>query len=266
MKKKQNKDYWEERGEISYTYKKEVFYTITAVPYYYSRRKIVREKLSKLIKNKEVVNVCDFGCGDGQYLKYFSFTDLPKKWYGIDISKSMIEQAKKNCPEALLEVSSNGINNEWNNLDLVYSIAVFAHVLNDDVILALFKNIHNKLSDDGYFIIFEQTGPLRQQGDFWCRRTSNEYSEIAKECGFTVEESSLITYSIHKLFERYIAPVFKRIFVKGKDYSEKSIRANRYYIYRIMSSIMVALSFRKVRKDDNSTYGNTFFIFRKVND
>lgn len=67
-------NYWDERAKISYQYKKETFYTITPIPYYYCRRAKIYSLLTQWIKkietenNSNNISVCDYGCGDGQYI------------------------------------------------------------------------------------------------------------------------------------------------------------------------------------------------------
>jgi len=134
------KDYWEYRGGISYEYKGETFYTVTPIPYYYRRRALLVNLLSLVVDGPNAVRICDFGCGDGWYLKYLAERHEEKQWYGVDMSESMIARARQACPMAEFHVSHNGI--EVNRtFDLVYSVAVFAHVLDDVEVRDLFKSI-----------------------------------------------------------------------------------------------------------------------------
>jgi 2-polyprenyl-3-methyl-5-hydroxy-6-metoxy-1,4-benzoquinol methylase len=64
--------YWNMRADNSYKYKGECFYTLTPIPYYYSRRRILLKLLGREIKKINKGKILDFGCGDGFYLKYFT--------------------------------------------------------------------------------------------------------------------------------------------------------------------------------------------------
>ena len=57
--------YWEVRGKKAFSYKGEVIYTITLIPFYVERRKLLLDLLNEIISEKNVYNICDFGCGDG---------------------------------------------------------------------------------------------------------------------------------------------------------------------------------------------------------
>ncbi len=112
-------NYWNDRANKMYMYKKEKFYTITPIPYYYKRRKVIIDLLAKHIITSKAADVCDYGCGDGEYLR-LAADHLNKKesqnqfvkWTGIDISDEMLKKAKYNCRlirDINLEVSGTGI-------------------------------------------------------------------------------------------------------------------------------------------------------------
>ena len=63
--------YWDKRAKREYIYKKEKFYTITPIPYYFRHRKIILDKIQSFIMNNKSKVVCDFGCGDGEYISQF---------------------------------------------------------------------------------------------------------------------------------------------------------------------------------------------------
>lgn len=63
------KDYWNDRANKRYRYKKENFYTITPIPYYYKRREVIVRLLVERIVTNRAQRVCDYGCGDGEYIR-----------------------------------------------------------------------------------------------------------------------------------------------------------------------------------------------------
>lgn len=79
--------YWDNRADLEYEYKGEKFYTMTAVPYYYARRGVIINELKKIIRNG--MSVCDFGCGDGVYIRKIENTRRCF-FHGVDISEHMI--------------------------------------------------------------------------------------------------------------------------------------------------------------------------------
>ncbi len=256
------KDYWEKRGRDAYEYRGETFYTVTPVPLYRHRRSLLLQLLDPYLKPPDVVDVCDFGCGDGWYLQHFSRTYPGKRWCGVDLSQAMIDRASRACPDATLEVSGDGITFE-RSFDLVYAVAVFAHVMDDGKARDLFANIFSGLKPSAPFVVFEQTGPERRGGETWCRRNTQEYVEFATEAGFAVESRQLIAYPVHRVFERWLAPAYRRFFTRGRSGRERCIRANRSRVYRWLSSAAIALSGNPLRPDDGTREGNTFYVFRK---
>lgn len=252
------KDYWEYRGRLSYNYRGDTFYTVSPIPYYYRRRAILLDLLASVIDNNNPTTICDFGCGDGWYLKYLSDRYPEKQWSGVDLSETMIDRARRRCPGASLFVSGVGIVH-GSEFDLVYSIAVFAHVMDDGKVHELFKNISTKLSANRCFVAFEQTGHQRCQAEWSWRRTSNEYVILAEDCGMQIEKHVLVSFPIHRFFEKQIAPLYYRFLSEGSNFTERRINANRSTIFRAMSSIMLTISGPPIRSDNGKQDGNTFF-------
>ena len=92
-------EYWDKRAACEYNYKGEKFYTMTAIPYYYKRRNEIIKKIKSIICNG--MSVCDFGCGDGVYVREFAKTYPFCSFHGVDISEQMIERAEKNTKKLL---------------------------------------------------------------------------------------------------------------------------------------------------------------------
>jgi SAM-dependent methyltransferase len=92
------KNYWNERGKTSFLYKGEYFYTITPIPFYYTRRKLLIKLLKNIISD-DIHTICDYGCGDGYYLKKLNEMIPQKKYFGMDISEEMIHKAKALNPD-----------------------------------------------------------------------------------------------------------------------------------------------------------------------
>ncbi|HOV65531.1 MAG TPA: class I SAM-dependent methyltransferase [Bacillota bacterium] len=257
-----NQNYWDYRGGVSYRYKNETFYTITPIPYYHRRRALLLELLKPLIECHAVKDVCDFGCGDGWYIQHFGQQYPDKRYWGVDISSSMIERARLAAPFAEFQVSQAGFD-FTNAFDLVYSVAVFAHI-QDKMLSTIFQNIRMTLRKGCKFALFEQTGPVRREGETWIRRTPREYTEFASNCGFDIEISCLITFPAHRFFEKYIAPMFYRWFAGGKEHHERCICANRSKIFRILSTMFLNMSRNPIRRPDCMKEGNALFILKRA--
>lgn len=159
--------YWNERAGMAYIYKKEKFYTITPIPYYYARRKIIISKIKKIISRNGFRNICDFACGDGEYIKKIQKKGLI--FHGVDLSASMIEAARQNLYDADVdfEISGDGIKKQ-DIFDMIYTVAVWAHI-EDMQCHALLKNIYEHLKDGGMFVMCEQIAPFRYSGGGICQ-------------------------------------------------------------------------------------------------
>ena len=145
----------------------------------------------------------------------------------------------------------------------MYSVAVFAHILDDEDVIALFNNIASRTRANGKFLLFEQTGPRRKQGSTWIKRKSSDYVEYAKKTGWIVERKILIAFPVHRFFEKYIAPYCYRLMHSNESYTERCIEANRSFLFRTLSSLMLSFTSSPLREDDGHAEGNTFYVFSK---
>lgn len=261
--------YWSNRANKMYMYKGERFYTITPVPYYYKRRKVIINLLAKCIAASKVKDVCDYGCGDGEYLRLLGDC-LDKKgmggkisWGAVDISNEMIKKAEQNCrsiKDLNLEVSGIGIIGK-KYYDIIYSVAVFAHV-DDRLINQLLKNFSEHMSEQGKLIICEQVGTRRVEGETYIRRTVAEYRDIMEKAGFSVKEVKLIDFWAHRIFfERKIAKQFYNK-MKGATYHDRQIEANRHFFFKICSAFFTSLSKPYIFNRHNG-WGYVFMIAHK---
>lgn len=265
--------YWNDRANKMYMYKREKFYTITPIPYYYKRRKAIINLLTKHISASKALNVCDYGCGDGEYLRlaadYLNKKESQNqfvKWTGIDISDEMLKRARHNCrliKDVNLEVSGTGIpgGGGITEYDIIYSVAVFAHV-NDELINQLFNNFYEHMSKQGKLILCEQVGTRRIEGETYTRRTIAEYRSKLEKAGFSIKEVKLIDFWAHRIFfERRIAKRFYRK-IDAPTYHDKQIEANRHFLFKMCSAIFTALSKPYVfQKSDG--WGYMFIVAQK---
>ena len=103
------KSTWDLREKYGVHFQGKNYYTITALPFYLKWQKTLLSLLEPYIENRK--HVCDFGCGDGFYVEYFSkrYKSLDPV-HGIDISDEMINQAKQTNPNNIYYVSEDGLN------------------------------------------------------------------------------------------------------------------------------------------------------------
>lgn len=259
-------DYWEECGEEEYSYRGETFYTITPVPYYYTRRETFKKMILQTLKGNNIKSVCDFGCGDGYYMRYFK-EQMPKCiFYGVDASVSMIKRAEENCKnygDLQFELSSDGIQGN-KKFDLIYSVAVFAHV-NDQDVMRLFQNLNSHLNKDGYIVLCEQVGKKQiTDGNTYVRREGKSYIHALEKSGFTVENQYLVDFWLHRIwFERKIAKRFYKNMPAESEH-DKRIMANTKRSFRLLSWLFTKLSVKHVFHKIDGRWGYAVIIAQNM--
>lgn len=238
-------NYWDNRAKEYILYKDELFYTISAVPYYYARRGVIIRMLKELMGKYKVQSLLDIGCGDGRYMSMLCSKGI--RMYGVDSSKEMIERAKKKSPGGRFKVSCTGyIGAE--QFDMVYIVAVMAH-LQDEVVLNLLKNAYNHLSDGGVICLCEQVAPYYLDGNGWQRRTVEQYCNLLNKAGFKYfnkDYTGIIDFKYHRcIFERYIAKFFYKYYkMFYKDMTETDVRilSNHNKVFLCLSEFFTKVS------------------------
>ncbi len=254
--------YWESRGNRGYRYRGEHFYTVTPVPLYYRRRRLLLEMMQPLIQESAARSICDFGCGDGYYIEKFMPLLPQATWHGVDVAHSMLEIARARCPKAHFHLSGAGVPSGM-RFDLIYSIAVLAHVLDEELLRQLACSIGSALERDGLFVLFEQTG-APSAGDTWRRRSAHSYVSLMESCGLELVGRQLVAFPAHRIFERTVASWYYRLLPGEDDRQSRCLQANRSGMFRTMSSLALALDRRALWPDDGARSGNSFQVYRRA--
>ncbi|MDC0304874.1 class I SAM-dependent methyltransferase [bacterium] len=104
--------------------------------------------INDFVQEKMIDDTLELGCGDGNQLKYLKFN----KYKGMDVSPSAIKRCEElysNDPTKTFEVIGNSSNAKY---DLVLSLDVIYHLVEDDV----YERYMNKIFDSAkkYVIIY----------------------------------------------------------------------------------------------------------------
>lgn len=115
------------------------------------------------LKHKTILDV---GCGEGVWLRQFSnYTDL-QNIFGTDVDPESLETAKRNLPQANLQVAfAEKLPFADNSFDVVFSHEVIEHVVNDaDAVQEMIR----VCKPEGKVIIFtpNRAWPFEQHGMF----------------------------------------------------------------------------------------------------
>lgn len=98
------------------------------------------------------VKILDVGCGYGRtlnYLRKLGFRNIT----GFDVSPSYVTQARKNCPEAKVFVSSFKNFNPKHQYDVILLMGVIEYILTDEDQILFFDKVSNSLSQNGYILL-----------------------------------------------------------------------------------------------------------------
>lgn len=256
-------EYWEDRGGVSFSYRGECLYTITAAPYYLARRALIEAKISEELLAACPKMILDFGCGDGAYIKKLRDTyNRGVGWVGLDPSSSMLARARKLCPDANF-VDSIASLAGVKTFDFAYAVAVMAHVENEKL-PGLLQELGELLRIGGRLIMVEQVASLERRGVNHIRRTVDRYAEVFVSLGFEVDSIQIIDWPLHRYFERFIAKGFYRFFCGRGSEHERRVSANRNPLFLSLSRLCLSFSRAGLLDYTRPCWGYAVFSCRKV--
>lgn len=104
--------------------------------------------INKFIKKNNIKSLLEYGCGDGNQLLMISCDEI----YGVDVSDVAIEKCKELMPNGKFSVISENDELFLKKTDLLLSLDVLYHLLEDEVFERYLKNIVEHSSE--YVIIY----------------------------------------------------------------------------------------------------------------
>lgn len=126
--------------------------------YFYNRywmpasHKYFQEALELLLYKylKKGDNILDLCCGTGHIAKYFE--DEGFNVFGIDGSKAMLFYAEENAKKSrFYQMDARDFTLEESFKAITCNFDSINHILNEEDLLKVFKNVYNHLKDDGVF-------------------------------------------------------------------------------------------------------------------
>jgi SAM-dependent methyltransferase len=206
LKKKLYNNYW--NGKDSYTAKecitlrKNQFVKDTEDEFQIYGNRLAKRLIDQyhLFSNKklEESTVLEIGCGMGRYA--LSFSKQSKFYYGIDMSKKMLDEAEKylnNSVDNYKLILNDGIDFSINNkIDFIFSSGVFQHIVVIDVIINYIKKSINILSENGIFLFQFMGFYTRLEGSGECgakitAKMLNKYLKYEKSISFKIKEINI---------------------------------------------------------------------------
>ena len=177
-----------------------------AAPLY--RRKVVIYYINEF----RPCSLCDFGCGNGSFLKIIKDRYPDISLYGVDLSISQIEENKRkynmiNWYSA--DIADKNFTLPW-RLQFEYAISteVIEHIQKSNVYLF---NIQKYLKDGGHLFLTTQSGkinPTEKYVGHFRHWSSCEMERTIKQIGFSEVLSWNEGFPFHDL-SKYIANLYK---------------------------------------------------------
>lgn len=272
--------YWNERGRARINYRGNFYYTITPLPYYIGRKEkllqIIKKELELISHTKNKISLLDFGCGDGEYSHWIKKNFPDYEIFGCDLSSSMIDRAIQNVTPNQIEPNfkeSDSTIPFTKIFDVILVIAVFAHVLDNEILSNISKDIFSHLHASGKVILFESVGLNPRKGNTWIRRKEIFYEQLFHDLGLKLERKYTVSYPFYTILDRYVSRTF-RIYFKfllkiipehlkyRRIITAKSENLNNSRFFLLISEVIFHIS-KLFNRFFTPVDGNTLFIFTK---
>lgn len=146
--------------------------------------------INAFLVEKQIHSTLELGCGDGNQLKYMKY----KKYMGLDVSKTAVETCKKLYKQDVTKSFDLIENSKDLKYDLVLSLDVIYHLVEDDIFHSHMKKIFK--SSNKYVIIYSS--------DFDDKRSGRE-NEHVRHRNFTkwIEKNVLDFNLVDKVSNKF---------------------------------------------------------------
>jgi trans-aconitate methyltransferase len=181
---------------------------------YYYDQNLRLNAIKQIIADSElkIKTALDYGCGTGDFSKLL--TKYCDKVIATDISDKVIEKANsdnKNDNIEYHELSDNIFSYKY---ELILSVTVLQHILDDEKLSELIGKFESSLRDHGKIIVFESFAKNGVSSNYQKLREVDDFVKAFREYGLT-RESVLDFYHPSnmptKLFEKYRSKLIVRI-------------------------------------------------------
>jgi len=264
-------EYWNKRGLLSYTYKGEKFYTITPLPYYLKRREQLLKKIDEVIKqiyhrNIHNFRIADFGSGDGYYCCWLAKRYPEFSIYGFDITKSMVDKAKKKADSSNISnvrfFCKDMVQNENGKFDLLLILTVFQHFMDENIVKQKISQLYKVTAKNSRIILFEATAKKTTRENKLIMRPEHFYIKTFQNNHFKLSEKEYMSFPFFCMYQKVFLKTIKKILPGTK--TEKSIWINKNKFFKRLNQIVFSAGCFMDRFIGEGKEGYTLFVFKKI--
>lgn len=227
MNKYKPQEYWEKR------YKKHKTVGFMDKTYYKYEEILRNISFDKAVKIKGGMKILDIGCGRGEWC--FKFAKRSAEVVGIDINRLVIKTAKEINKKKKLNIQFYPIKVEDikfknDSFDIVYSITVLQHIINEKDYLKTLDKIVNVTKKNGKIAILEMIGE-NSNTFFYIKSRTKDYvvSQFKKRNCILIKEIGIpkIGYTAILKFNSILKKTMSALI--GKNFNKMKEEDSRKY-------------------------------------
>ena len=128
-------------------------------------------------------SVLDVGCGVGIFTAHF-FEKGFKRYKGIDLTKELTNNLKKNYPSYDFEQKDVGRQSIGGRYNAIIMMSVTQHIIDDRYFRFAMKSIQNALNKNGLFFVTDIADADRRDSVYTIRRPLAYYKKVLDRLKF----------------------------------------------------------------------------------
>jgi len=208
----------------------------------------LRRIIKKMIRPLDFKSVLDVGCGQGSFLKELE-TEFPNiRAYGIDISRTAIELARKRMPNGkfyVVDITERFLDD---SCDLVVCSEVLEHIPDDLLALQNLKKMTGK-----YLLVSTPQGKMREFEKQVGHVRNYAPGELVKK----IESSGFKILSVVEWGFPFYSPLYRNFL----DMTGSKGTTGEYGLFRKLIAKLIYLVFLL----NSSRHGDEIFVLAKIN-
>jgi ubiquinone/menaquinone biosynthesis C-methylase UbiE len=208
----------------------------------------LRRIIKQIIKPLEFETVLDVGCGQGSFLEELQLEFPCIRPYGIDMSSSAVELARKRVPSGrfcVLDISEKFLDEKW---DLVLCSEVLEHIPDDLTVLQNLRKMTGK-----YLLISTPQGRMRE----FEKQVGHVRNYASGELVRKIESSGFKILSVVEWGFPFYSPLYRNFL----DFTGSRGTTGEFGAFRKCVAELIYLVFLL----NSSTRGDEIFVLAEVN-
>jgi 2-polyprenyl-3-methyl-5-hydroxy-6-metoxy-1,4-benzoquinol methylase len=204
-----------------------------------ARKSAILKLLDTDIKDGDKISALDFGCGTGDFTKLLS--TKYEQAVGIDISNELINRNSiDNKNESIKYISNlNFIKTEVKQFNLILSITVLGHILDEKELSETLDTLYNLLDKNGKALFIENTVAENKNApnDYQALKTTEQWQQSFTSAKFKINSTYSFDTPDIRFSETYKALFKNKLIIYFGKYKFIGTALAKLYLFKLKNKL-----------------------------